>query len=457
MSQMDTDPYGELVSLFLTDGDVDVSEGAMLAVAAPSGSPATTSSGVATSARRAPADVLIEVAIVGHLPVMGGLWLTQYADHLGRQHGPVALVRFDRSQISFELLRAPGQRGVLDMIESFDEALEYLGSVARRWVVCPQGEAALDGPFPGDALTLLTGGDDAATVAAYRIVKSLAERWHHAGWPMPPVGLVVLGANDTRVAEVAEKLDRTTKAFLDVDLAVAAHFQRMDAIESAGRRTFAASATSIDDLCRRIHAVARRPRHRTVDSATDGPRSPSRGVPRLTPKGLRTGADAVTRVPPPALRGPATEPAPDAVAETVMPTAASAPAPVHATPTAPTAVTAPSTSDMKQSLVSALAGLQALPIRCPIAPSVELAIDASGAMAIVAPVSAIGTLRAVEAWAIAHADLLRRACPQIITIDRVQAHLVTSDAPSVVPLHGTGVRLHLVIETPYGQVHAALN
>jgi hypothetical protein len=443
MSQMDADPYGELASLFLTDADV--SDGSTLAVAPPPSSPATTSLG----GRRASADVLIEVAIVGHLPVMGGLWLTQYADHLGRQHGPVALVRFDRSQISFELLRAHGQRGVLDMIESFDEALEYLGGVARRWVVCPQGEAALDGPFPGDALTLLTGGDDAATVAAYRIVKSLAERWHHAGWPMPPVGLVVLGANDTRVAEVAEKLDRTTKAFLDVDLAVAAHFQRMDAIESAGRRTFAASSVAIDDLCRRIHAVARRPRARTtsnaVESAADGPRSPSRGVPRLAPKGLRTepAPGPAMRLPPTSARPATAVAAPlDVAAEAVAVVPAPAPAPV---------------TDMKSSLVSALAGLQALPIRCPIAPSVELAIDASGAMAIVAPVSAIGTLRAVEAWAIAHADLLRRACPQIITIDRVQAHLVTSDAPSVVPLHGTGVRLHLVIETPYGQVHAPLN
>lgn len=415
-----SDPYEELASLFLTDADhVNGGGHAGVELVDPPdvprrghGSPAAT----------------VEVALVGHLPVMGGLWLTQYADQIGRTDGPVALVRLERGQVSIELLRAPGQRGGLEAIDTLDQSLHFLAGLVRRWIVCPQGEAALDGPFTGDALSLLTGGDDAATVAAYRIIKSLAERWHHAGWPVPPIGLVVLGATDERAAEVVEKLDRTTKAFLDVDLTVAALHQRMDAIESAGRRAFAGIECSVDEICRRIRLIGsrvqREPTATTQSTSATSPRAPARAVPRLGPKGLRTEAPQRLVEPAPAGRGQ------------VEPIRAGA---------------------VGRPLSGGIPGLEALPVRCPSVPAVELAVDANGALHLVASVTAIGALRAVEAWALAHADLLRLACPRLLTLDRIESHVVTGDAPAVVPLHGTGLRLHLLLETAHGVVHAPLN
>ncbi|MFO0826581.1 MAG: hypothetical protein U0572_00385 [Phycisphaerales bacterium] len=395
MSQVD--PYEELASLFLTGGPNATN-------VLDAGDPPVEVA-IATS---------VEIALVGHLPVMGGLWLTQYADQLGRQHGPTALVRLERGQATIELLRAPGARGTLDTIETFDEALHLVAGVARHWIVCPPGEAAIDGPFIADALTLLTGSDDAATVAAYRIVKNFAERWHGAGWSVPPIGLVVLGAPSERVAQVAEKLDRTTKAFLDVDMDVTGHYQRMDAIESAGRRTFPGVDLSVVDVCRRINAAANRPR-RTE------PVQPQRSAPvaKLGPKGI-------VRDHP------------------------------HLRTTERSPVDAPPAT-ANQPYASSIPGLEPLGVRCPMHPLVELAVDAGGSLHLVAPLDALGLLRPVEAWAIVHAELLRMACPRLAVVDRVTTHVVTTDAPSIIPLHGSGMKLHLLVATSTGWVHAALS
>lgn len=384
------DPLSELASLFLTDEDGGDTPRE-------------------THERTAP----IELALVGHLPVMGGLWLTQYADQIARRGGATALIRLERGQTTVELLRAPGPRGGLESAETLDEALHILAERAERWIVCPQSESTLEGPFPGDALTLLTGGDDAATVAAYRIVKSLAERWHAAQWPLPAIGLVVLGAPSDRVGEIAEKLDRTTKAFLDVDLRVAGQYQRMDAIESAGRRTFAGEAPSVAELCRRIEAAERRVRR--VEPRREAPSAPRpRPGFRLAPK--------------------------PSAARSVEPK------PMPAPPERSAAMDLPP-------------GCAALAARCPAAPEVRLAIDVAGALHLVVDLPALSRLPEVEAWALAHWEILRLVESRLSAgrPARLAVDVVTTDAPSVARLHGVGFALHLFVATPAGPVHVALN
>lgn len=395
------DPFAELASLFLTERDRESGPAAEAGV------------------RAAP----IEIALVGHLPVMGGLWLSQYADQIARRGGPTALIRLERGQVTVELLRATGQRNGLESVESLDEALHVLAERAERWIVCPQSESALDGPLPGDGLSLLTGGDDAATVAAYRIVKSLAERWHAAQWPLPSIGLVVLGAASDRVAEVAEKLDRTTKAFLDVDLRVTGQFQRMDAIESAGRRTFPGEEPSVADLCRRIESAESRRRRR------DSQRDPQRELPRAEPTATRP-RPALKLGPKPAVRS------------------------LEPKPASPT----PSEPSLQSSAEMALPGLRALAARCPRAPDVVLAVDDQGRLHLILAPDRLAVLPVVESWALEHWALLRLIESGLSeqTPDRLPIDVVTSDAPSVGHLSGTGVALHLIVRTPGGDVHVAL-
>lgn len=493
------DPYAELASLFLTDGD--------------SGPASIPIDGVARGSVRfdeepiesrtpAPHHAVapIEIALVGHLPVMGGLWLTQYADQVARREGPTALVRLERGQVSLELLRAPGSRGVLERAISVDEALAELGDAAARWIICPQNEASLDGPLPGDALSLLTGGDDAATVAAYRIMKNLAERWHIAGWHVPPIGLVVLGAPADRVEEVAEKLDRTTKAFLDVDLAIVGQHQRMDAIESASRRTFQGIELSVDDVCRRARECSRRGARRAAGAVSTGQQgSVARVGPtvaKLAPKPLgrevgphSQAAALIEAMKAPAQRPPAeddamlsgfpgsgdgyslkavfgrSEEAREAVTEHVSHV------PLRTEPERAAEWPEAPRNDADRiesgpSLTQAIPGLAAIGLRCPHHREIELAVDPQGTLHLVVLDTHLAALRPVEAWALAHHDLLRAACPSIVAPSG-RAHdgqsrtfvvdVVTFDAPSIVALHGTGVRLHLLVETGAGLTHVALN
>ncbi|MDZ4755230.1 MAG: hypothetical protein SGJ11_12150 [Phycisphaerae bacterium] len=445
------DPYAELASLFLTDGpDVPYLMPHMIEQSAGAAQQSTgTSFALRLDESIEDSNVVtapIEVAIVGHLPVMGGLWVTQYADQIARREGPTALVRLERGQLTLELLRAPQFRGRLEAAESLDEGLHVLAEAAARWVICPQGEAAVDGPLPAGALTLLTGADDAATVAAYRVMKNLAERWHIAGWPVPPVGLVVLGASDERVGEVMAKLDQATKAFLDVELSVAGTYQRMDAIESAGRRTFLLAESgpepTLNDVCRRIRVasgrIRRAPRSAPASPPAELAMSGTRPELKLAPKPIGReviGAKLATA------GGTA---APGA---RITPLARE----VHTAPRV-----APAAIDRPTSLVSQIAGLDALPISCPAHRDVELAVDANGALHLVVAHSSMAALRPVEAWARAHADLLRLACGRV-DCDTIVSHVVTTDAPAVVPLHGVGIRLHLIVQTVDGSVCVPLN
>jgi hypothetical protein len=492
------DPYAELASLFLTDGP-EAGLGAAPTSTAPEERPRSSPAAAperptAVVASRAP----IEIAIAGNLPVMAGLWLSQYADRIGQREGPTALVRLERGQISLELFRAPEHRGRLEATTSLEDALDLLAEVARRFVFVPQHEGALDGPLPGDALSLLTGADDAATVAAYRTIKQLAERWGIAGWPVPPIGLVVFGAPPERVTDVAEKLDAATRAFLDVAVAVVGHVQRMDAVDACGRRAFTVvegvPEPTVHDLVRRLRA------ERRVGARLSPPQQPMRsdGQPDLKPDlkpDVRIGAPAavhhpipvaagVTELRPPLKLGP--KPGPGATPaggrsigrEVVAPRIVRHDdrfAPPLASPRTPSAPAAAAARDeggqqpdrpvrtaerppLAQRIHVEGGALVPLPIACPAHPLVELAADLRGGLHLVVPFEAMASLRPAEAWARAHMDLLRRACPQLVgtagavdpTRDAITSHVVTSDAPAIVPLHGTGIRLHLVVATNSG-------
>lgn len=542
------DPYAELASLFLTDepephmsprrprGEIDPPPPA-IPIRTPWPAPSTRSepgsdlgreraaAEPASSAPRSADEPLprlvgapIEIALVGNLPVMGGLWLTQYADQVARREGPTALVRLERGQVTVELMRDPAHRGFLDKAESAESAIVSLVGVAKRWIICPGNEAAVDGPLPGDALSLLTGGDDAATVGAYRIMKNLAERWHASHWTVPPIGLVVLGASPDRVDEVAEKLDRTTKAFLDVDISVTSQQQRMDTIDSASRRTFTGSELSVHDVVRRVrkpcavthaldecvcataaastpvesepvHDVARDPLAATMSKLAPkpSPRQPPRPIGRLVePIAERVAPLAASSC---SVHSQPTNAAPSTGPRLVEATGPSEPfesdasfmafttddivgkvvvEPRDAPPAHRRARDEGSGLDERaasvptrapgSSLASHIPGLSLLPLHPPNQPDVELARDTAGRLHLVTSDRHLVALRPAEAWARAHLDLLRIAFPALHPqADEMSLDVVTFDAPSIIPLHGTGLRLHLLVETPNGCQHVGLN
>ncbi|MCA9286588.1 MAG: hypothetical protein KDA22_15290, partial [Phycisphaerales bacterium] len=131
-----TDAFDELAALFLTE-DPDASSSAAAVLPA------------------------VQLLVVGHAPVMAGLWLAQYADLLGRQCGPTGLIRFDETEVSLEILRAGGRRVGLDGSPTLHEAIRSAARVVERWVVradprLPHASLLNAG---ADQIVLMTGAD----------------------------------------------------------------------------------------------------------------------------------------------------------------------------------------------------------------------------------------------------------------------------------------------------------
>ena len=62
------------------------------------------------SAKEGPSLGAVTTVLVGNVPVMAGLWTTQLADEVAKSGGPTALVRFERDDVTLELLRADGRQ-----------------------------------------------------------------------------------------------------------------------------------------------------------------------------------------------------------------------------------------------------------------------------------------------------------------------------------------------------------
>ena len=97
----------------------------------------------------------------------------------------------------------------------------------------PPGLDSLEIPGETGEVVILTGADDAAVVAAYGLVKRCVESLdrRESGRILrrtaPRISVTVLGASDDDVAAVRDKLDKTTRAFLKVDLPVRGGLQRV--------------------------------------------------------------------------------------------------------------------------------------------------------------------------------------------------------------------------------------
>ncbi len=380
--------------------------------------------------------------LVGHLPVMGGLWLTQFADRDARTSGTTALVRVLHGEVELEVLRAGGRKIDVDAKDGFEPALTKVASTVGRWIFCVFGDAqaqipaALNGI---DRVILLTGADDAATVGAYKLLKGFVEHAERAGSAVPPIELCIVGATEAEAREMAEKLDRTTRAFLRANLVVGAALQRMDAVESSFRESYELPSASLDSVCA---AVARAVSARA--SRFDAAQSSATQATTRTPPRATTSVDGErVEVPPvgteqfsavlpfrigpvnaaPSRVAPVVEYAPVAVAVAVaVAETTHAPASVLAD-AAPTVAVAPKLTTASvveitaqtrpSSYASLIRGLAPLAIRPPRWKDIELALDAQGTLHVVAPVSSIEHALHARQWATEHAELLALAYPSM--------------------------------------------
>jgi hypothetical protein len=287
------DPFDDLADLFLTPEFV-LGDGSD-AHAAPTGPV----SGEAT----------VRIAMLGHLPVSAGLWITQLADRLARESGPVGVVRFVAGQVQVEVLRAGLGSSIAEALD-LEEALEAAVRLADRWLVVPDSAVTPAEILRSGArsLMLLSGADEAAVVGAYRILKSIAEEASAEQVSLPHLQVAILGAGEVAVQEAILKINRTASAFLGMELPLALSMQRMEPVQSSYRLTLPAPRTlGFEDLPRLLEGlIARRPalssdaapRPLDLVDAFDGEASPHGETLAGSPEADRPGAAPLDSEPP---------------------------------------------------------------------------------------------------------------------------------------------------------------
>ena len=405
------DPFDELAALFLTEPEPAADED--------QGFGAT--------------NTIIELAVVGHLPVRAGVWLTPYADAIAREQGPTALLRLDSDVASLLLLRpsdedapAPPENTTLP------EAIEQLARAADTWIIRPPPNAPLQQLVEAgaDRLTILSSADEAAVVAAYQLIKDLVEAAEHAGCELPAMGLAVLGA-DRHIAErMRQRLNRTTNTFLGLELPMTACICQMQpTIRAAdfGRYTNEPPRT-ISVYLDLIHDAIDRAELARQVQAKPGP--PVVHVPsRPTPRAVDPAAIPRSKVAQPArIKVP---PKPTTVVE----------------PKQPSRALEPDQKGAPVPLAKYVDALTELPaVRCPGHELVELGVDKSGRIHVLAREAQLRDLRIVETWAKAHRELIAMACPDhhFDPAGKVVSHVFTDTPATVADLHASDLNLHVL-------------
>ncbi|MEO1235545.1 MAG: hypothetical protein AAFX76_02025 [Planctomycetota bacterium] len=191
-----------------------------------------------------PPTAYAEAVVLGNLPGMAGPWLTQYAQLLAQQDGAVAVLHVDSEGIDLELVeptntpqpdqtpdeaaapfrgRGPSQRIPPGGFRGRD-LVDVLNQLCRARVAPVRTVLVHLDPTPESLpqlldlrdWTLLSGADDAAIVAGYRLLKTLLESDDRVA--RTRVGLMVVGSDHDAGHHAAQKLRSAVANFLHTPL-----------------------------------------------------------------------------------------------------------------------------------------------------------------------------------------------------------------------------------------------
>lgn len=388
---------------------------------------------------------VIEVLLIGHLPVRAGLWIPQYAHRIASEQEPVALIRLDdESEALIDLFGAPELVATMARSHRLDEAIRLATPAIKRWLIVPPADVAPDELIDPhvDRLTLLTGADEAAIVGAYTRIKDLHSTAAGEDDVLPELAAAFLGAPAERAAQAAERLERAASLHLGLHITPVAMISRMESLDDVYQHRMQRSGlielpAVLDWIHEEAPTVAAAPVETKPQPAIplvdeeEPAAAPVVETMRLRPRIIdEPVSDAWTRSAPP-------EPAAHPFRSTRQESTA-APAPV-ATPAEPQ-------RDPATSLAAFIRGLSSLGIPCPESARVEVASADDGAIHLVAREGDLASLARAEAWARKNANLIAMAFPNR-TIDpagRVVRHLVTDTPARFADLHDSDYRLHVV-------------
>lgn len=370
--------------------------------------------------------------IVGHLPVMASAWISQHARDLSQSlRGPVAVITRAGGHITLDL---HGTTDRIPQAKNLDDAItDAMNAGVRAWLLRADAisEFALAESTALTGLSILTGHDEAALVAAYRALKGLTSGSEFEP-VVPEIHVAVLGATDDQGRPAAEKLRRAAESFLQTGLASVTITQKVNA-GSAARLLDIDSDLDIDELINRLPTEHPRP---SLQTAADPARL------RLA----RGDNDHASRI------GPVeTHPAQVPLPETVAAVRPQRPATdsTHANPEAQPMRNA--------SHLAPMLGLKPLEPRCPYADEVELAADSEGRAHLIihaegashSLANALESLEIARAWLAAHLTILAAATASAVRVSPPldpACHLIVDHAAGARRLLDSDTHLYVLAQ-----------
>lgn len=408
-------------------------------------------------------DIGVTVALCGHLPVMAGLWVTQYAEKIAAAHGPTGLVRLEGGRCLLEILRPDAKTTDLAENRRPVDLLEHVSQLAagriRRWIVCVDDrDAAASVRAGAEEVVILTAADKPAVIEAYRLAKSAAARV--ADPDSLELGLVLVGMDDDKAENLSERLAPVTARHLDRELPVRATVRRIDVVEGSIRQVFdEASRVPAEEVVEAIlEAISvaasvrseedEDPWSSVVPPASDGPR-----LRIATDDALEEIRQPIRLAPAPVLEEPAVD-----EREIVMSGLEEAPGEVEESIPVMEASSVTSDPDVEGEGLSDLLGLRAVDWHLPNAGGVEYACDADGRLHLLAMDGDVTGLHVAAAWIGGQQRQFAAASGlDAESVGDPCLHVITEHPPRVADLHRTGLHLHLLTKVGPGAVLVPLN
>lgn len=166
----------------------------------------------------------IEALVLGHLPVMGSAWAHQYARSRSRLNGgelDIAVVRCFDGHARVDL-SARTQFGVEDIPGHVAKSVSHVVVFGDS----PNEQALITSEHVGH-VTLLCGADEAGIVDAYRTLKALSDArdWSSGCCRL---GVAIMGAGGARAATAFARLRDSALRFLGITLDHAGQFDRIE-------------------------------------------------------------------------------------------------------------------------------------------------------------------------------------------------------------------------------------
>ncbi|MGD1917256.1 MAG: hypothetical protein ACFCBV_13865 [Phycisphaerales bacterium] len=358
----------------------------------------------------------IALVVLGNLPVFAGAWASQLARDRQKQLGrPLGLLTVNEESARLEVFGVSG-RPIVEAPQ-LGAALEELANLdADLLVRLPEAEAGWIGANEHVTnITLLTGADDPAIVAAYRSLKAIVQDLPSDA-DVPGVRVAIAGSEPAVAGEASNKLAQASSRFLGLPVDAEAPVAQIDAGTSA--ELFHGLPPAWADLPDLLSRFASQPRSTPevqsapVSHATIEPRSQQ-------PQPIGFEAQGA-----PSLAMPSEEPA--------EPTAKQA--------------TLPESGDAIPS------GLTRVDVKCPYANRVGIAVDGDGVLHAVAWAddanacsSAVRDLVVASSWLRDHAELIAVLLGKPLSDDPAERHLVLTQGRGALGLAQGELKVHVSV------------